>query len=202
MVWINNNAIPKDLTFLEIISSLVINCPSCERKKVLCGKTAEGKKKYKTEYKPISMRNSTFRSRGINKSMFTTILSQIKIPLENNGTYALLRKEESVEEKVNSIISNVHLGDPYYDLVVYQHKSEMTDLETFYYYIRNAFAHGAFEVINTKGGRVYKLESARNGNVKAWMRLKEKTLKKYIEFSLYEAINVESLRKKRGKKKL
>ena len=71
----------------------------------------------------------------------------------------------------------------------------MTDLETLYYYIRNAFAHGAFEVINTKEGRVYKLESAKNGIVKAQMRLKESTLNTYVNYSLFKAADAKALQK-------
>ncbi len=133
--------------------------------------------------------------------MFVTILVQIRKPLMSNGTYALLQNDESVETKVHDIISTVSLGDPYYDLIVYQKKSEMTDLETLYYYIRNAFAHGAVEVINTKAGRVYKHESAKNGVVKAQMRLKENTLHEYINYSLLKASDVKAMQTHKVKKK-
>ena len=200
MAWISIKAIPNDLAFLKIVSALVINCPSCEEKQVPNGINANGKKKHKTVYNPVSVRNSTFRSRGICGKMFVTILAQIRKPLMSNGTYALLNSGEDVKTKVNSIITSVSLNDPYYDLIVYQKKAEMTDLETLYYYIRNAFAHGAFEVINTKEGRVYKLESAKNGTVKAQMRLKESTLKSYINYSLIKPADVKVLQKTRTKK--
>lgn len=199
MAWITIKATPNDLEFLKIVSALVINCPSCEEKKVPDGVNDKGKKKYKIIYTPVSVRNSTFRSRGVSGNMFMTLLAQIRKPLISNGTYALLKSDESVDAKVNDILTDNSLGDPYFDFIVYQKKSHMTDLETLFYYIRNAFAHGAFEVINTSGGRVYKLENASNGKIKAQMRLKESTLNRYIEYSLYKALDVKALQKPKRK---
>lgn len=52
---------------------------------------------------------------------------------------------ESVEATVSSIMSMAALRDPYYEMIVFQKRTDMTETEALYYHIRNAFAHGAFE---------------------------------------------------------
>ncbi len=56
----------------------------------------------------------------------------------------------------------------------------MSDPEAIYYYIRNAFAHGLFEVRSTQHGNVYLLESAKKRNVNARMRLNETAMMELV----------------------
>lgn len=147
----------------------------------------------------MSVRGSSFRSRGIDKSLFETILAQIRRPLNNINTYMLIGSSESVERAVNSIICSVSLGDPYYEMVVFQKRSDMSNAEAFYYYLRNAFAHGSFEVSSTNTGNVYFLESSKDSNVKARMRLKESSLLEYIRLANLTAGEIRSLQRRRKK---
>lgn len=75
MAWINIKTIPSGLRFLNIISGLVINCPSCEKKVI----NEKRKIKRKIIFKPISVHDSTFRSRGISGNMFVTLLASVMI---------------------------------------------------------------------------------------------------------------------------
>ena len=147
----------------------------------------------------MSVRGSSFRSRGIDKSLFETILAQIRRPLNNINTYMLIDSSDSVERAVNSIISSVSLGDPYYEMIVFQERSDMSNAEAFYYYLRNAFAHGSFEVSSTNTGNVYFLESSKDSNVKARMRLKESSLLEYIRLANLTAGEIRSLQRRRKK---
>ena len=72
----------------------------------------------------------------------------------------------------------------------------MSDAEVIYYYIRNAFAHGSFEVTSD---RVYKLESKKKESVKAQMMLKETTLLKIADLSRKNRKQIEALQKKKNR---
>ena len=198
--WSRTSTIPNDDVFYSIIAGFVFNCPSCIEYKEKIGVNEKGKPRYKREKKPVSGRNSTFRSRGVCKDLLVTILAQIRTPLAKSGRYALIKSEESVEDKVNQILSSVSFGDSNFELIVFQKRTNMTDTEAFYYYIRNAFAHGSFEVINTESGRFYKLESANDGCIKAQVRVKESSLLQYIEYSEMSSADVKALQKPKAKK--
>lgn len=199
MPWVNTNQrIPITNTiFQEIINGLVFNCPSSTEHKVKIGVNDNGKAKYKYKYIPVSARNASFRERGICKDLFVTILAQIRRPLSQTKTYALIENTESVELTVNSIISTCPLNDPYYEIIVFQKRPDMTDTEALYYYLRNAFAHGSFEVIGSNNGNVYLLESSRDGSARAQMRLKENTLKEYIKLANLTADEIKALQRRK-----
>ena len=185
--------------FQEIVSGLVFNCPSSTVFKEKICVDERGKTQYKKKYKPVSMRGNSFRSRGIDKSLFETILAQIRRPLNNINTYKLIDSSESVERIVNSIICSVSLGDPYYEMIVFQKRPDMSNAEALYYYLRNAFAHGSFEVVSTNNGDVYLLESSKDSNVKARMRLKESSLLEYIRLANFTAGEIRNLQRHRKK---
>ncbi len=174
MTWYNNSAkVPDDKKFIDIMTHFIIECPSCIKK---------GKNKKKT-YIPVSNRNEiTFRSKGIEDKKLTILLNVVKKPLQHNKTYLHLENEDNVEKKANEIMETSSLEDPYFDLIVFKKRNDMSIIEAIYYYIRNSFAHGSFEVkqIKGKGKNVYFMESKNNGDVKAQMRLKEETLTNLI----------------------
>lgn len=197
MAWVNTTrSIPKDdPIFQAIVCGLVFNCPSTTEHREKIGVNKQGKARYKRTYKPVSARNVSFRSRGICKDLFNTILAQIRRPLNKTKTYALIKPTESVEATVNSIMSATSLSDQYYEMIVFQKRSDMTDPEALYYYIRNAFAHGSFEVVPTNNENVYLLESRKDETVKAQMRLKETSLREYIKLANLTAEEIKKLRK-------
>ena len=171
------------------------NCPVCIEKRISEGMMPDGKKKYKYVRKAVSARNSTFRSRNVCGHLLITVLAQIRRPLVRNSAYALIDSNDSVEDKVQEIINGTTMSDTNFELVVFQKRTDMSDTEAFYYYIRNAFAHGSFEIINTDSGKIYKLESGKDDSVKAQMRLKESSLKRYIDYSMLSASEVKALQK-------
>lgn len=199
--WSKNESIPvDDSDFNMIINGLVFNCPVCTEKRISDGKKPNGKKKYKYERKAVSARNSTFRSRNVCGNLLITVLAQIRRPLVRNSAYALINSNDSVEDKVQEIINGTTMSDTNFELAVFQKRTDMSDTEAFYYYIRNAFAHGSFEIINTDAGKIYKLESSKDGSIKARMRLKESSLKRYIDYSMLSASEVKALQKMTSKK--
>lgn len=76
MKWANtDNLIPiENPMFQAIVCGLVFNCPSSIEKNEKIGVNNKGKPLYKRFYKPVSARNVSFRSRGIHKDLFLTIL--------------------------------------------------------------------------------------------------------------------------------
>ena len=62
-------------------------------------------------------------------------------------------------------------------MIVIAERSDMSLTSSIFYYIRNAFAHGSFMV----DGDVYSFESSKDGTIKAAIRLREKTLLKWIQ---------------------
>ena len=199
MPWVDvNSQIPiRDTNFQDIINGLVFNCPSSTEHKEKDGNYDNGKTRYKRIYRPVSVRNVSFRNKRINGGLFNTIMAQIRRPLMDTKTYALIKQFESVESRVNSILSSTALDDPYFELAVFQKRSDMADPEAFYYYIRNAFAHGSFEVIRTNNNNVYLLESSKDGVVKARMRLKEASLLEYVRIANLTPAEIKALRKHR-----
>ena len=161
------------------------------------GVDERGKAKYKLIYRPVSSRDVSFRKRGIKKDLFITILTQIRRPLNKVKTYAKIKDSESVESLVNAIMNTTSLRDPNYEIAVFQERTDMSDTEAFYYYLRNSFAHGSFEVIPSTSGNVYKLESSKDGTIKSQMRLKETSLLEYIRLANLTATEIKDLQKSR-----
>ena len=198
MPWINQSAsIPIDRKeFVSIIDDFVFNCPSSVMHQIK-DKESKDKQKKKYEYRQVSARRSSFRQRGISGSLLTTILSQIRKPLQKNNAYYVMNTNESVTEQANMIVRSASLADPYFDFMVFHKRSDMSETESVYYYIRNAFAHGSFEVIDTQNEeQIYKLQSKKEDTVKAQMRLKESTLKKIACLSRYTPQQIKSMQKK------
>ncbi len=132
--------------FRDLIVGFVFNCPSSIRKPPKRGDKQRKTPKCKTEYKGVSARQCSFRNNGVEGGYLTTILAHIRRPLALYGTYAVLSSEESVEDKINEITRNSTLSSSDFEIVVYQERTDMSNTEAIYYYIRNAFAHGSFEV--------------------------------------------------------
>ncbi len=178
MPWYRKNAINFTENTTKIIYELVFMCP-CE----ILHKTKnpehainERTPSYITTYEQVSQQEKTFRRRGIVSSLLTTILAQIRKPIAQNKAFEMLLSDGSVEHTVAEIIRTSDLSDPYFDLIVFKKRSDMSDTSALYYYIRNAFAHGAFSIENYQGEIIYMLESKKDTDIKAQMRLKESTL--------------------------
>lgn len=183
--WKCQNIPQNDSTLKNIIFQYVVSCPSSIRKKEGGGYV----------YSSVSQKkNCSFRKRGITHSLLTTLLSQIKKSLVTNEAYHKLEPNDSVENKIEEIIKNTTLSDEHFDLVIFKKHSNMSDTEAIFYYIRNAFAHGSFGIKTINNNRIYYLESKRD-TIKALMRLKESTLKKYIKLMKKSPAEIKKLQK-------
>lgn len=198
MLWWSVSKIPYN-TLDNIAYDFIFLCPSSTIKKEKDGINSKGKPAYKKTYVPVSARNCSFKERGITGSLLLTILAQIRYPLIKNGTYEALENSKSVEQTVQSILSNKALKDPNFDIVVFHKRSDMPETEAFFYYIRNAFAHGSFQVKSSDLGNVYLLESKKNNKITAQMRIKEKTLKCYLQLLEKTPSQIKNIRKQRSK---
>lgn len=194
MWWKKTDTIPCDEKFIKLISKLVFLCPASTRKN---GKQS-GQKDKGENYSDVSARNCSFRKKGIKGTLLTTLLSIIKKPLIANKTYAVLKQDCSVEETRKGIETQSRLGDRYFDLIVYQENGNMSQIEAIFYYIRNAFAHGSFGIIEEKNRRIYFLESKKGETIKAQMRLNEDTLLQYAGLLDLTPKDIRALRKKKN----
>lgn len=170
-----------------IIKSLLFNCPSCITKK----------SKKKRIYQPVSCRKNSFRERNISGPLLNTLWAQIKAPFFEKRAFRVIDVSDSVEEVLSQIDGEIFYQDRCYDVVVMKNRTDMAKVEAFYYYIRNAFAHGSFEIYSDKGKKVYNLESAKDGDIKARIRLKESTLLQYTRLSQLSASDIKSLQRRK-----
>ena len=193
--WDRKTKIPtNNKRFMTIFTFFILDCPSS--RKTGGSKNRDGSRQ-PIHYTNVSSRASSFRVRGINKDLLSTIIAEIRRPMAKKGCYAALTASESVEENVRLIRSNSMLSDGDFELMVFRKRSDMSDAEAVYYYIRNAFAHGSFDVQSIRGSHVYRLESKRRDDICAQMRLKEQTLLSYIELASLKPGDIRSIRKKK-----
>ena len=89
------------------------------------------------------------------------------------------------------------MKDENFNLIVFRERSGMSDPEAIYYYIRNAFVHGSFEVRSTQHGNVYLLESAKKRNVNARMRLNETAMMELVRIMDLTSGDLRALQRRR-----
>ena len=58
---------------------------------------------------------------------------------------------EILDVKAYEIAKNTTLSDPDYEIMVYKKRSDMSQAEAIFYYIRNAFAHGRTGEVHALG---------------------------------------------------
>ncbi len=185
--WNADSKLPlDDENFIKIIDKLVFHCPA----------SYSVKENKTTSYRFVSARNASFRERGICGGDLTTLLAQIKNPISRNNMYLKLTKDESVDEKVAQLLAAPDSDAARYDVMVVQERAIMTDTESIFYCIRNAFAHGAFEVRICQSTKVYYLENSKDGKTKSKMRLREDTLLRYAELSQLKVKDIKNLKTK------
>ena len=187
----------KDGELLSLMIDFVLDCPSTVRHKTSAKKGDKGSRKKKIVYDPVSARHSSFRERGITGHLLTTVLSQIRGPLAKSGTYACLPASSSVENEVSRMLNGTNNSDKYYDYIVFLSRSDMPDTEALFYYIRNSFAHGSFEIVESANGRTFLLESSKKDCLKAKMRLRQSTLKSMADLSRLKAVDISKLQRRK-----
>lgn len=170
--WNVNPTIPfENKNFQTILNFYLFQCP-VEFKR--------GKKE-STTYQKVSQRARSLRERGWIESYATTLVNYMKESLGKNSNYDTCKSEESVAVKVKQLENSGSLSDKHFEVIVYTERSEMNKANAILYYIRNAFAHASFSVTTVGSRKVYYFESAKNGVVKARIRLNETTLLNWME---------------------
>lgn len=185
MCWISTKGSVdyRSKDFTDFFYHFVILCPAFHR--IYNSKTKV------VAFKNVSVRDCSFRDRGIEKGLVLTILSQIRKITPD--TFFMLTENGSVEEKVEEIEKS--RGDC--ELMVFKQQDRMSDTCSIYYYIRNAFAHGSFEIRQSGRREMYLLESAKDMNVKCRIRLSKQNLKKIMLYALMTPQEILNLRKER-----
>jgi len=168
----------------SLLIEFILNCPSSIKK---------GNKCY-----PVSARKCSFKQRGIHDSLLRTILAQIKKELPNRKCYVKVRSGESVENAIKQINNECNLSDTEHEYIILTEHHAMSEAESVYYYIRNAFAHGSFNVgISKDNSRIYSLESRKENVIKSRMLLKETTLEAYITLMKKSPDNIKEYQRKK-----
>ena len=172
--WKKNSNTPLgDGNFQKIIEFYLFNCP-CETEK---GSESKGTKSYTR----VSKRGVTLRSQGWTGGFLNTLLASMKHTSSGHLEYHTYNSKTDITTEVKNLEATCSLSDPHFEMVVLSERSDMSKTSSIFYYVRNAFAHGSFSVVDVNGERVYYLESAKDDKVKARLRLRETTLLKWIQ---------------------
>lgn len=180
--------------FQKILSFYLFQCP-CETQK-------GSKRKGNITYSRVSVRGNTLRQCGWTGGYLKTLFSAMKDTTSKQLTYYHFPGNKDILSEVKSIEGNSTLSDPNFEMIVIVKRSDMTLTSSIFYYIRNALAHGSFMV----NGDVYSFESSKDGTIKAAIRLREKTLLKWIKDvslspeKLKKALQSERKTTKKGKR--
>lgn len=179
-----NGDLMKELSennFQEIIKTFLFECPaSTNHNKKGC--TA------------VSKRGTSFYERHITGSLLITMLAHIKKNF-NAGCYCSIKQHEDIEGKYECL--NSKYSDEYFEFMIFKKISDMPDTEGIYYAIRNALAHGEFEILHHNNRKIYLLENHRGNELKAKMRLCEETLLKLAKISRMKKSDILKLRKRK-----
>jgi hypothetical protein len=156
-------------------------------------------------YVPVSNRDRcSFRSRNITGGLLTTLGARIK-RLVDEGCYQVIGAEPSafasVDEATRRLVESSTRSDELFNLIVFRRRSEMSDAEAVFYAVRNAFAHGSFEVVSPAGGeRVYLLEAAKGDVTQARIRLKESQMRELLRMGGLNKGGVKKMQRRRSKR--
>ena len=145
---------------IEAIDFFVLHCPASNRSYVKDGTWPDGKKKRNKIYKDVSARDCSFHRNGITGNLLSTILAEIRRPIAKQGLFQIIKTDADVAMTTSALLNGRTGNDQWPDLIVIHTRSDMPDSESIYYYIRNAFAHGSFEIVrDNKKQPVYRFES-------------------------------------------
>lgn len=163
----------KDENFQRILDFFLFHCPS-EIEKV-------NKKKGTKTYSKVSKRAETLRTKGWTGGYLNTLLASMKHTSSGQLEYYTFNAAVEIEKEVKALEKDTSMRDKHFEMIVFMERSDMSKTSAIFYYIKNAFAHGSFSIINTNGKKVYYLESDKDGIVKAQIRLREETLLNWIK---------------------
>lgn len=129
----------KKNNFQKIIEFYLFECPVRTYKKTKIENTNETKKrvkpKYKYEYVQVSQRGLSFQKRGLSGPVLNSLRAAMK-----RAVPGIILSSVNVDPVIPDL-------DEY--IIIRENKNKITITEGFFYCIRNAFAHGAFNVEGT-----------------------------------------------------
>ena len=134
--------------------------------------------KYKCSFKKVSKRGITFEDRGLDGPKLNIVRSAM-IRVADVKLIVVDNVEEVVEKAIKE------KGE---FIVIWRNEGNYSVTEGYYYCIRNAFAHGDFDV----DGKVYTLKNEAGGKIKGMARLKESSLLAWIDLV---NMDIEEIRK-------
>ena len=120
----------------------------------------------------------SFRRRNITRGVLVTINSIIKGIVSGNY-FSLNSKGVSVESQVEQIENDNENAE----LIVIKSRDDMSDTEAVFYCIRNALAHGAFEIKGSGAKQLFLFESRRGDVLQGRIRLLKSNVDRILSIS-------------------
>lgn len=193
--WKNTNAIPlENKAFQKIIKFYLFECPVVT--------VTKNKNTNEITKKHVSARGTPLERRGWSGPALNTLLAAMKRISTSEMKYITVNSESDLGEVVDNEERNSVLKLPHFELIAFKEISGLGKTKSILYMIRNAFAHGSFSVENVDGQHIYCLEAAKDGSLRARMRLREETLlewMKLIEMPVGDAKTYQTKNRKRQK---
>ena len=141
--------------------------------------------KYNYLFKKVSKRGITFADRNLDGSKLNSL--RAAMARVSNVKFIVVDDYAEVMKAASSFDEDTEY------LVIKRNYENVSVTEGYFYFIRNAFAHGDFDV----DGKIYTLKNEKNGNVKGMARIKEDSLLAWIDLVNMDAEDI----KKAGRKK-
>lgn len=172
--WKNTNVIPlENQAFRQIIKFYLFECPVVA--------VTKNKKTKEIRKKHVSARGIPLEQHGWSGPALNSLLAAMKRVATSEMKYISVNTESDLGEVVANEEKNSVLKSPHFELIAFKENADLGKAKSILYMIRNAFAHGSFSVENIDGQHIYCLESAKDGSLKARMRLREETLLEWMK---------------------
>lgn len=167
------NPIPlSNKNFQKIILFYLFECPvrTYERKKKeeRSRSADQPHPKYNYNFKKVCKRGITFADRGLDGANLNSLRAAMQ-----RVTGVKLLAVDTVED----VIKTAEETDGEYIIIKKNTENNISVTEGYFYCIRNAFAHGDFDV----NGKTYEFRNETGEKVKGLARLKESSLLRWIE---------------------
>ncbi len=171
--------------FQAIITFYLFECPVRTYNRVNKSKEniedTEGQPhpKYNYHFKRVSCRGQSFEDRGITGATLNSFRAAMKRVAD---TDIILKAVTDMSDLVS------YEPDSEY-LIIRKNENNVSNTEGLFYCIRNAFAHGSFDITESK---VYIFENWKNGKLNGTAKIREKTLLSWIDLFF---LDIEDIKK-------
>ena len=167
------NALPQTKPFHRIIQFYLLECPVRTRIQIPIKDRDpnDPQAKYKCQFKRVSQRGLSFEERGLDGSNLNVLRAAMK-RITNVKLIAVDSSDEikSISEELN-LLSNQEY------IIIKRNEGNISVTEGYFYCIRNAFAHGEFEI----DGKLYYLRNVVHGEIRGEAKVLESSLIKWID---------------------